>query len=309
MPAGVIESGVYAGIPGAARSTLYILPTRYGLLFALTLFVMLMAAINYANGLAYALTFLLTAVALVTMLHTHRNLQRLLLAPGGCAPVFAGERALFHVVLHNPTDIVRLGIEVNHLGYTAAAVDVPPNASVTIALPAATHRRGRLIAPPVSMVTRFPLGLWRAWSRRTPLAHACIVYPRPAPPGAVIVSALDGTEPAAGDRQAGDDFHALREFRPGDAPRHVAWKAVARGQGWLIKEFTDGGRGILWLDWAMYPQHDPETRLSLLCRGILDAERAGQPYGLRLPGITRAPGLGGAHREHCLQLLALYPVE
>ena len=71
------------------RRQLYMLPTRHGLLFALVLAVLLLAAINYGNGLAYALTFLLASVAVVSMLHTHRNLHRLRIAAGAahrCLP-------------------------------------------------------------------------------------------------------------------------------------------------------------------------------------------------------------------------------
>ena len=44
------------------RRSLYILPTREGLYFGAMLGVILIAATNYANGLAYALAFLLASV-------------------------------------------------------------------------------------------------------------------------------------------------------------------------------------------------------------------------------------------------------
>ena len=305
MRAAAVGSG--ASLYASARP-LYILPTRYGLLYAVVLLTMFLAAINYANGLSYALTFLLTALALVAMVHTHRNLHRLHVAPGGAVPVFVGDTAVFRVVLHNPTPLARFGVEVNHLGYTAIAVDIAPGGSATVALPVTARRRGRLAAAPISIVTRFPLGLWRAWSRRTALAQSCLVYPQPAPPGSFVAPSRAGGAGGQGNRDAGDDFRGLREFRAGDAPQHVAWKAVARGQGWLVKQFTDGESAVVWLDWATLAAHEPEARLSLLCRGVLDAERAGYRYGLRLPGNTIAPGLGDTHSQRCLEALALFPL-
>jgi uncharacterized protein (DUF58 family) len=39
---------------------------------------------------------------------------------------------------------------------------------------------------------------------------------------------------------------------------------------------------------------------------VLDAERSGALYGLRLPGSEIAPAHGEAHRATCLQTLALF---
>ncbi|HEY0633740.1 MAG TPA: DUF58 domain-containing protein, partial [Gammaproteobacteria bacterium] len=71
------------------RRRVYILPTRAGLLFGLVLLAMLFGAINYNNSLAYALTFLLTSVAMVSIFHTFRNLHGLTFHIGHATPVFA----------------------------------------------------------------------------------------------------------------------------------------------------------------------------------------------------------------------------
>ena len=61
----------------------YIVPTRVGLLFALTLAVLLVASINYQLNLGHLLTFLLTGSAVVSMYITHATLRglRLHLSP------------------------------------------------------------------------------------------------------------------------------------------------------------------------------------------------------------------------------------
>ncbi len=64
-------------ILGPKPCRIYILPTRHGYAFVLALCAMLLGAINYSNGLAYALTFLLASLALVSMLHANRNLAGL----------------------------------------------------------------------------------------------------------------------------------------------------------------------------------------------------------------------------------------
>ena len=50
--------------------SLYILPTRQGLLLALILLLMLAGSINYGSNLGHLVTFLLSGLWLTTILHT-----------------------------------------------------------------------------------------------------------------------------------------------------------------------------------------------------------------------------------------------
>ena len=98
----------------------------------------------------------------------------------------------------------------------------------------------------------------------------------------------------------------LRVYRPGDAPKLIAWKALAREQGLLTKEFSATASSELWLDWDDARAADVEARLSVLTHWVLQAERFGQGYGLRIPGTVIAPARGEAHRTRCLEALALF---
>jgi uncharacterized protein (DUF58 family) len=63
----------------------------------------------------------------------------------------------------------------------------------------------------------------------------------------------------------------------------------------------------LWLDLRELPAAlGLEARLSRLTGWVLAAERGGAHYGLRLPGTELAPARGDAHRNACLEALALY---
>jgi uncharacterized protein (DUF58 family) len=282
------------------------LPTRFGLLFAALLVVQLLAAINYGNGLAYALTFLLGSLAVVSMLYTHRNLFRLRLAAGTCAPVFAGETAVFRIHVTNDGDTPRYGVAVLHDKKEIARVDIPARGSAEVSLNVPAAQRGYLVMPAVTLTTNFPLGLLYSWSRRVALDQSCLVYPRPADPTPLRTRAEVSLEPAAGTRPGGDDYIGTREFRPGDSPRHVDWKAVARGEPWHVKQFGGGYQATVWLDWDTLAGLDAETRLSVLTRWVLEAERTGMLYGLRLPEQTLTPANGAAHQQECLRCLALF---
>jgi uncharacterized protein (DUF58 family) len=154
--------------------------------------------------------------------------------------------------------------------------------------------------------TRFPLGLFRAWSYVEPDAR-CLVYPRPErtalPPPSAEAEAGGARSPTPGN----DDFAGLRGYQPADSPRHVAWKAVARSDELLTKQFTGEAAAELWLDWRLLAASGGlEQRLSMLAGWVLAAERRGVRYGLRLPGVEIAPGRGDSHSGAALQALALY---
>ncbi|MBI3575010.1 MAG: DUF58 domain-containing protein [Gammaproteobacteria bacterium] len=290
------------------RRQLYMLPTRHGLQFALVLAVLLLAAINYGNGLAYALTFLLASVAVVSMLHTHRNLHRLRISAGACAPVFAGQSAQFEIVLTNDASTPRFGILLSQDNEERGRADVPARGSVSVALGVTARRRGRLPLPPFKLATRFPLGLLYSWSRPIHLQQLCLVYPAPSTPMPFRASPAETLRPEQGLRPGGDDFIGVREFLPGDSSRHVDWKAFARTGMLAIKQFGGGYQTLVWLDWDALEGLDTEARLSVLCRWVLDAAAAGMHYGLRLPDTTITPDHGETHQHRCLKALALFQV-
>ena len=287
---------------------IFIIPTRGGLLFACALLVMLVSAINYGLALGHALVFLLAGLGIVGMVHTFRNLYGLLITPGRCEPVFAGETAHFQLTLDNDRDAPRLALELEAEPGNAVIAAVNPKKSTKIAIPVSAHQRGWLDLPRTRLSTRYPLGLFVAWSYLQP-AMRCLVYPQP------IASPLPEPSPTpAGGEQRGDagqeDFAGFRERQPADSPRHVAWKASARETGdrpLLIKHFAGGAQVELQLDWQLTdPALPVETRLSILCGWVLAAEHETCSYGMRLPGIDIRPGNGDAQRHRCLEALALF---
>jgi uncharacterized protein (DUF58 family) len=287
---------------------IFLLPTGSGLLFAVVLAVMLVGAINYTLSLGYALVFLLAGVGMAAMVHTFRNLRGLSITPGRTAPVHAGDTAHFPLHLLNPGRHARRALAFRFAGSDEVFADLAAGAEAVVTLPYPAHQRGWLTPGRITLATRYPLGLFRAWSYPYPRL-TCLVYPRPIsrplpPPSAA----------AAGGRIRGDcgdeDFAGLRRRNPSDPTRHIAWKAVARSAEaypLLVKQFAGSSDEELWLDWQMTAgEGDDETRLSVLTGWVLAADAAQVAYGLVLPGDRLPPALGAAHRDRCLQRLALY---
>jgi uncharacterized protein (DUF58 family) len=285
----------------------YIVPTRLGVIFAGTVLILVVGSINYSLSLGFALAFMLAGMGLAGMVHTARNLARIAITTGRAEPVFAGEAAQFRLFLDGRLPFDRPAILARQVASGAQLVsDVPANgiAEVVLGVPAA--QRGWLPLGRVMLETRYPLGLFRAWSYVEPEAR-CLVYPRPerSPLPRAAERAASGT--ARTQAVGNEDFAGLRSYQRSDSPRHVAWKAFARTGDMLTKQFSAEAAHELWLDWELLPPGlAPEPRLSRLAGWVLEAERSGGAYGLRLPGVEIAASRGDAHRAACLQALALY---
>jgi len=258
------------------------------------------------------LTFLLAGAGLASMHSTHGNLRGLSLDLKAPQPVFAGEDVQLELRLHNGGR-ARFGIGVHVLGSPDAQIawtDVPArgHALLQVRLPAGP--RGLQALPSLQIVTRFPLGLFRAWSVWRPAAKVW-VYPQPESPAAPFPLSRDGGEAgeiALTSRSQGQDFEGVRPYRRGDSMRQVLWKKAAlsleQGAPLSVRETQAPAAHALWLDWRDAGS-EPEVRLSRLTAWVLAAERAQAPYGLRLGAQEFPPDLGPAQRQLCLEQLAL----
>lgn len=297
--------GPFKGTVVLDRSRVYILPTKTGLVFLLLLLLLLVGSINYDKSLGYVLTFILVGLGNVILFSTWKNLAGLQLRAGGCLPVFAGEKASFAVQLENPDAQARYSIAVTHHGQEFEVVDVPVAAVSLLHFQVDAMQRGILDAGRFRLYTEFPAGLFVAWTW-IDLSMQCLVYPRPANRAELLVS--NSTE--EGDQAiqgAGlEEYAGLRKYQPGDSWRRIAWKAVARNDELVTKEFSGGQPQMQWIDWQTLAMSGTEPRLSAMTRLVIDAEEAGRHYGLRLPNTEIEPAHGRAHYAHCLKVLALY---
>jgi uncharacterized protein (DUF58 family) len=286
------------------RRRIYILPTRFGFAFAAMVLAMLLGSLNYGASLGFTLTFLLTGLGLVAMHHCHNNLLGTAIKFLGAAPVFAGDRAEFKIAISNDAPAARLEIELKYKDHTAGPVDVATRGTETLRLGVPTQHRGWTALDRFRVETQYPARLFRAWTW-VHMDTRCLVYPRPADPGRPLPHG-DGGVTSGQPRPGDDDFAGLRAAVPGDPLQRIAWKAYARNDVMLLKEFSSGTGEPCLLDWAMLPDLDTEQRLSQLARWCLDADAAGRSVALKLPAREIALGLGPKHLASCLEALALF---
>lgn len=284
---------------------IFIMPTAVGMSFLVALLLMLLAAINYENSLAYALTFLLGSVFVVAILHTWRNLAGLELQAGGAEAVFLGEQACLRVRLESRGRLYQ-AVSVGWPKSGLQLVDVPAAGTCELQLSLPTERRGWLRPGRLRVESRFPLGILVAWSW-VDLQLAALVYPRPLAGELPQAVGLD-EESGEGSRALGggiDDYQGLRPWQPGDSKKRLNWKAYSRGQGLLVKDFTalSGEDPLLDFDELA---GDIESRLSLLCHWVVELSSRQQPFALRIADTTIEAAGGVEHRNRCLRALALF---
>lgn len=285
---------------------IYILPTRLGLIYAVAVIAMGIGGMNYGNNLALLLAFLLAALGFVAMHHTHRNLAGLRIHAMASEAVFAGQLAQLQLAIENPSSQSRVALQLearpgNELHPPATAAG---NSRTTLQLPITALRRGWMQLDRLTLSSRYPFGMFRGWTvLHLPLK--CLVYPKPserssAPPPTQFARNTQ-------DLQRGDDeFAGLRVFHAGDSPKRIAWKAYAREQGLMTKQYAGAAISTCMLDWETLAGLDTEARLSRLCRWVIDMHSQGIAYGLKLPGFSTEPALNEAHRTRCLHALALF---
>ena len=307
------------------QRTVYILPTRPGLMLGITLLVLLIASINYQLNLGYLLTFLLAGSALVGMHVCHGTLRGLTLNLIAPSAQYAGAMAAFDIKLQNDKSAIRHGIGLSVMDSSQhksrspgqdhwAWADVPAQGSSTVQVAFRPERRGLHRLPTLTAETRFPLGTFRVWTVWRPAAQV-LVYPKPelnAPP-------LPSGEPRPGGAaqatraQNTGEFDGVRGYRRGDPLKLVVWKKAAKADenvthdsgGLVVRDSQQAQRHELWLDYAQAGTSGTEAKLSRLCAWVLNADKMALDYGLRLPAVQIKPGSGEAHKRQCLEALAL----
>src|SRR5690606_10109847 len=139
-----------------ARGRIYILPTAFGLVYALFVFGLLLGSMNYSNSMGFMLTFLLGALYLLAMHHAHRNLLGLVVERGRMEPPFAGQQAVFTLHVTNPSPAARWAIGADSEGMPTWFADLPATGSAQLPLPVHAPRRGVLALPSARVFTRYP---------------------------------------------------------------------------------------------------------------------------------------------------------
>lgn len=281
----------------------YIVPSGFGLFFALMMVAIMAGALNYNNNGAMLFGLLAISLGAVSMLQTFRNLDRLSLIQISADPVHAGEP--LHLCFHLRCEDTRKRFAVSlRLDGEFRHVEIAPGSITQVEFALPSGSRGWFSPEPLRVSTVWPFGLFYAWS----FLHSdvrVLIYPRAESPAQPLPRMPDPGRIGGAD-PGDEDLRSLREYQVGDPTRLVAWKASARTGELLVRQLEAPQARETIFDLQRIPGLDLEQRLSRLTRWVIEAERAGIRYRLLLPGLNLGPDLGPAHRLRALKALALY---
>ena len=285
------------------RRRIYVLPSFFGIGFAILLVIMQLGALNYANNPALLLTCLLASAAWISLFVGFRALVGLQLAAISASECHAGDMALVSCCF-TPARRARPSLRLRWDGIDSAfSIAADAAGEVLISLP--TERRGWMRPGRLRLWTDQPLGLFVIWSWLNPQV-AILVYPAVEPSAPPFPKGSQGQSErlSAAD---GDEFSGLRDYRSGDPQRRIAWKASARHESLLVRETERLVDDDLHFDHAALVGVEGEARIRRLTAWVVAAEAANRSYTLELPDQRLGPGCGDSHRHACLRALALMP--
>ena len=294
--------------PASKAGRIRVRPTAGGIGYLVLAFIGLLMGINYSNNLIYALAYLLFAFALISFWQTRQQVMGLKQSQWHSRSVFAGQTAVWKQQVTKQSGMPVWGL----FAHNAQASEHYPlhlkqGESKTLKYATLGQERGyfKPDSDSVSICSTYPFGLFRACVATEDLPE-CLVYP--AAKGNLPLP-IDANSSDAHRHLESETLASLRKYTAGDNLRRVSWKALARTDELMTKEF-DGAEGdpVLWLDFNAIDNAFDE-RLSQLTRWVLEAEQKGLEYGLRINELIVEPSLGEVHRNVCLKELALYGLE
>jgi len=100
-------------------------------------------------------------------------------------------------------------------------------------------RRGHFTFPPVTLTTAAPFGWFRA-ARVIDVPTTALIFPEARPLKRLpLFDRIPATQNILTRIGYGSEFVGVREYRPGDSPRHVHWRSTARAGQLIVKEFAE----------------------------------------------------------------------
>jgi uncharacterized protein (DUF58 family) len=123
---------------------------------------------------------------------------------------------------------------------TVGVAELPPGAGLRVQSTLLPLRRGWLEFDAVRLLMPEPLGLCHA-VLTLPVAERVLSRPAivPMPPWRMPASTPRAPDPGVA-RQRGDglEFFALREYRPGDPPKHIDWRSYAKRRHLIVRQYA-----------------------------------------------------------------------
>ncbi|MBP6684299.1 MAG: DUF58 domain-containing protein [Leucobacter sp.] len=289
----------------ASRATQTVTPAGWLALAATVLGAALGMSYGWVEAWFVALLFgLLLVIALPFLLGNRAYLVRISVDR---LRVVAGSAVDVHVHIENssrrPALPATAELPVGDALREVAVPFIPGRGTAELSVAVDAAKRGVIEVGPLTLARRDPLGLLRrevTW-RDT---HLVRVHPQTValPPGSAgMVRDLEGA-PSTRITDSDLSFHAVREYLPGDALRHVHWKSTAKSGTLMVRQYEESQTAraavLFDSDFGSYASEaEFELGVSIAASVALQAVREGRERYIAtaagwLPGRTRATSDG-----------------
>ena len=247
--------------------------TREGLVFVVLSLALGAAAVNTGNNILYLIFSLMLGLIVVSGMLSRRILSGLRAGIEFPSDLFAGVRNTCYVTISNhkarfPSFGVRFSAGgVDFPQVSRAFFYIPPSSEAHGFAPVVFPRRGVFVLREFEIQTRFPFSFFlkirRYFAEQPPVRVYPRIYHLPDEWLAQYVEGLLYESPYRGESH---QLLHLREYTPNDSSKKIHWKASARTQRFLVKEFQkEQGRDVrVYFD--CYPEK--KAQLPILDRAV-----------------------------------------
>lgn len=293
-----------------SRSRVWVAPNRNAIGLAAAIAAVAYAGASQGNGAAYLLSFTLFAMGCISSVHTWANLRSFELEVGPIPPSYASEDAFVPVLAtaHPKAHPVAINARIAGSVKSSRLTHLNRDRTSRTELVMPGRPRGVYRTVKVQLRSIFPLGFFTG-RKSVVLLRDHYVYPMPEGDLPIPTTWESSRETRAGALLPGDDFSGVRPWQIGESMRHVDWKAAARGQPLMSKQWVGATGDFFVLDWTALEGLATEARLSQLAQWLIQAERSESAYALWLPEKRFPTARGEDHLHACLRALAAHPHE
>ncbi|MBO0697875.1 MAG: DUF58 domain-containing protein [Zavarzinella sp.] len=223
--------------------------TREGVLWLLAAGVMLFTGILKGINLVIILAYVLIGLWVINLWLARRAVFGITARRPSRQPLQAGVPAEWTLEVRDDGPAAGMYVLEERVGQAAASwlvVRAGRGSAYRPRVRATFPRRGRYTLEPLTVRSSYPFGLaGRTISLLPP--DEIIVLPRPARVDAERLRTWMFRAWVAGDErrklrrvvERAAEIHGLRDYRPGDPPRRVHWKATARRNRLTVREYED----------------------------------------------------------------------
>jgi len=321
-------------VPDGAATTAWLRRHQRALVLAALAATAYVAASNRTQPLLWAVAALLLATLVAGVAWPHWLVRRLSVERSAPLRAQEGETIRLALRVRNHGLLPRSMVElVDRLPFVGAARGevpdsvvlgqlawVPGGAERELPVEVVAEKRGLYRLGPVGLASRFPLGLAEARQVRDAGRATLTIYPEIFPivalplrgaPNLIHRGSLQLTDGAGSS-----EFCGLREYRPGDSPRHIHWPSSARSNELMVREYEPQASASLCLILDQHARANlgmgREASFEVAVRIAASIARHATLHGMpvRVVGHGDVPleipaGCGEAHYQEILDALAV----